>query len=761
YIEQLQGELKAQNTIINQLRNRSTNQSSGHQPGHAHNSTLTTLREDDIRDLKNLLELKDFELPETKINQEASKNNLQQALKDKEKQIQGLHDILEGHIQDLAEKDAALAETTSELNNLESDVGKLILQLENRKQQLQLMSGQLQESVRESQLLKQRLRYTEAFTHSTYQIQASVKKDHSGRNSGSVCKSSFRSVIKALICCSDPAQPCLSSRAHVHGLHVLVPREIYDTLLEQMCEGRGLISHASELIQRLQTHGRHHMQVHAHPSVRIRGTEHTYTPVLCQDDKCDARDKGVHMHCPLCTVGEAYQDPIILRAHFRIKHVDKGIDFAGLKVLRCCNHCEIVGTIKGEKRFKGAHWHCYRCRNGFNRRDEAVKHYRTHFRNPHTTFQIQVTQVRTSDGTPGAGRKGERGSSTAMIMSGRIADVNCRQYYSGSAEAHERAYSGLAVSVGSGPAAAGSVIAQSLLTTASDPEAASILAVEPKEEGESNGIPLGAEEEVGSSQHAPEQTQTLVLMDPEGHTGSLIYDEATGILAEQVRGEESLEQTLLQKRLIELSQQIGALHQEKDSMEKTLRAEIKQLREQVASLVQSNVKMFEELQVYQSPEHSQQRLATLMETLQSQHKELLQAQLASVRQELLSQASAVPLNGHTGALEHVTSRDWPQARIEEQEEEGEGEMGGAPSGLELIDVQLQPEQDEPRGQMVEFEPTRVDTLAELESPASDTPLTDSTSPDLEPQQEASPTSRKRGAVDSGGGTSEAKVPRVS
>lgn len=66
---------------------------------------------------------------------------------------------------------------------------------------------------------------------------------------------------------------------------------------------------------------------------------------------------------------------------------------AGLKVLRCCNHCEIVGTIKGEKRFKGAHWHCYRCRNGFNRRDEAVKHYKTHFRNPHTTFQIQVTEV--------------------------------------------------------------------------------------------------------------------------------------------------------------------------------------------------------------------------------------------------------------------------------------------------------------------------------------------------------------------------------
>ena len=34
-----------------------------------------------------------------------------------------------------------------------------------------------------------------------------------------------------------------------------------------------------------------------------------------------------------------------------------------------------------------------RCRNGFNRRDEAIKHYRTHFRNPQTTFQIQITRV--------------------------------------------------------------------------------------------------------------------------------------------------------------------------------------------------------------------------------------------------------------------------------------------------------------------------------------------------------------------------------
>ncbi|KAL7844915.1 hypothetical protein SRHO_G00234550 [Serrasalmus rhombeus] len=460
----------------------------------------------------------------------------------------------------------------------------------------------------------------------------------------------------------------------------------------------------------------------AHPSVRIRGTEHTYTPVLCQDEKCDGREKGVHMHCPLCTVGEAYQDPVILRAHFRIKHVDKGIDFAGLKVLRCCNHCEIVGTIKGEKRFKGAHWHCYRCRNGFNRRDEAIKHYKTHFRNPHTTFQIQVTQ-----------------------------DVNCRQYYSGTAEAHAKAYSGLAVSLDAGgdpTAAVGSIMAQPVLTATTDNEAATLLTIEPKADSESNGIPLGAEEEVGSSQHASGQTQTLVLMDPDGHTGSLIYDEATGILTEQ--SADSLE---LQKRLLELNQQMDNLQQEKESMEKTLRAEIKQLKEQVASLVQSNVKMFEELQVYQCPDQSQQRVAKLMESLQAQHKELLQAQLASLRQELLSQNGTI--NGHTGEMELSATPEQSQAPVE-------GEIGGALTGLEIIDVQLQPEQDELRGQLVEFGAVQAETLPGLGR--SDTALPDTaltTSQDLEVPQHDPVPSRKRSSEDDCGGTSEGKVSRVS
>ncbi|KAM9450657.1 uncharacterized protein Hap1MRO34_021203 isoform 2-T2 [Clarias gariepinus] len=459
----------------------------------------------------------------------------------------------------------------------------------------------------------------------------------------------------------------------------------------------------------------------AHPSVRIRATEHSYVPVLCQDDKCAGCEKGVHMHCPLCTVAEAYQDPVILRAHFRIKHVDKSIDFAGLKVLRCCNHCEIVGTIKGEKRFKGAHWHCYRCRNGFNRRDEAVKHYKTHFRNPHTTFQIQVTQ-----------------------------DVNCRQYYKGNPEANAKAYSGLAVSLGTGGDTTNisSVVTPPILTTGSVTETTTLLTVEPKEDGENNGMPLGAEEEVGSSQHAPAQTQTLVLMDPDGNTGNLIYDEATGIITEQ--SDEILD---LQKHLIELNEQMDVLRQEKESVEKSLRSEIKQLKEQIASLVQSNVKMFEELQVYRCPDHSQQRLAKLMYSLQTQHKELLQAQLASLRQEMLSQASSIPPNGHAEALELDPGGDQAQEQVEV---EVQGTIVGGITGLELIGVPLQQEQVELRGQLVDFGP-QEDTLSSLESPSSDAALTHN----LEVKPEVSAASRKRSSEEDCGGTSEGKVSRVS
>nr|XP_055036456.1 uncharacterized protein zgc:193801 [Misgurnus anguillicaudatus] len=450
----------------------------------------------------------------------------------------------------------------------------------------------------------------------------------------------------------------------------------------------------------------------AHPSVRIRGTEHTFTPVLCQDEKCAGQEKGVHMHCPLCSVAESYQDPIIQRAHFRIKHVDKGIDFAGLKVLRCCNPCEIVGTIKGEKKFKGAHWHCYRCRNGFNRRDEAIKHFKTHFRNPQTTFQIQVTQ-----------------------------NVNCRQYYGESSDAHAKAYEGMAVSLGGDGVSIGSILTQPILTTGTE----SLLTVEPKEECERNGIQLGAEEEVDSSHNAI-GTQTLVLMDPDGQGSSVIYGTATGILTEQ--GVEGLEQSLLQKRLLDLHQQNDTLRREKESVEKTLRAEIKQLKEQVASLVQSNVRMFEKLQAFQCPDHSQQKVAKLMESLEAQHKELLQAHLASLKRVILSETDQMTTNGHKEA---------PELSVDVEEHQTKP----VSNTLEDMDVQLQTNQHEA---LKSSELVTADTMPCLESPSLDIdlPNTGLTTRVLEDKQKASlsPVSKKRSSVDDTEETVETKVQRI-
>ncbi len=61
--------------------------------------------------------------------------------------------------------------------------------------------------------------------------------------------------------------------------------------------------------------------------MRVKGTEHQYEPTLCEDHKCTM--SWPHMHCPFCINTETYQDPVILKAHYRVKHVDKGIEFAG------------------------------------------------------------------------------------------------------------------------------------------------------------------------------------------------------------------------------------------------------------------------------------------------------------------------------------------------------------------------------------------------------------------------------------------------
>ncbi|XP_078277659.1 uncharacterized protein LOC144605888 isoform X2 [Rhinoraja longicauda] len=356
-----------------------------------------------------------------------------------------------------------------------------------------------------------------------------------------------------------------------------------------------------------------------HPSVRVKGTEHNYNPVLCQDEKCSANSKGSHMHCPFCSVTEAYQDPVILRAHYRVKHVDKGLDFAGLKILRCCNHCDIIGTIKGEKKFKGAHWHCYRCRNGFNRRDEAIKHYKTHFRNPHTTFQIQVTQ-----------------------------EVNSRQYYEQSAEAHHKAYGGTQVTSGGtvNMASVSPVITETVISTS-----ATTLATENsdntgqvgKDSRLTNGI-SPAEDTLGSTSTVGHQT--LVLMDPDGENGELVYNDNTTLITDQ--DGQALDQSLLmEKQVLELHEQNQQLRVEKAENERRLQLEVQQLKEQIADLMEANWQMAEELKHYKCSEDIENKINQMIEQMEMQHRELLQVQLQLLRKEyskLKHQANGSPVS---------------------------------------------------------------------------------------------------------------------
>ncbi|XP_078083528.1 uncharacterized protein LOC144502962 isoform X2 [Mustelus asterias] len=340
-----------------------------------------------------------------------------------------------------------------------------------------------------------------------------------------------------------------------------------------------------------------------HPSVRVKGTEHNYNPVLCQDEKCSSNSKGSHMHCPFCSVTEAYQDPVILRAHYRVKHVDKGLDFAGLKILRCCNHCDIVGTIKGEKKFKGAHWHCYRCRNGFNRRDEAIKHYKTHFRNPHTTFQIQITQ-----------------------------EVNSRQYYEQSAEAHHKAYGGSQVTSGGAMdiTSISPVVTEVAINTSTTERSDNITGQAGKDSSLTNGIAVGAEETMSSTSAVGHQT--LVLMDPDGENGELVYNDTANLITDQ--SDEALDQNLLiEKQLLELHQQNHQLRVEKADTERRLQVEIQQLKDQIAGLTEANWQMAEELKQYKCSEDIENKINEMIKQMETQHKELLQMQVELLRKE--------------------------------------------------------------------------------------------------------------------------------
>ncbi|XP_038075426.1 uncharacterized protein LOC119743134 [Patiria miniata] len=91
------------------------------------------------------------------------------------------------------------------------------------------------------------------------------------------------------------------------------------------------------------------MDIHvAHPSVQMKGAEADWTPIQCTDGECShSLMKAPHLHCPFCSQDSLFTDEILLKAHYRVKHVDKGINFGGLKILRCCRSCIVHGIIHG------------------------------------------------------------------------------------------------------------------------------------------------------------------------------------------------------------------------------------------------------------------------------------------------------------------------------------------------------------------------------------------------------------------------------
>lgn len=146
-----------------------------------------------------------------------------------------------------------------------------------------------------------------------------------------------------------------------------------------------------------------------------------------------------------------------------------------------------------------------------------------------------------------------------------------------------------------------------------------------------------------------------------------------------------------------------------------------------------------------------------MESLEAQHKELLQAQLASLRREILCGTDSVmAINGHKEALELNEDSEETQAAV----------ISGPLTGLEDMDVQLHTEQHETL-KSTELELVPSDTVPCLESPNLDLELTNNgltTSKVLEDKQEVSlsiEAPKKRNSTDDLEEIVENKVQKIS
>ncbi|XP_026516974.1 uncharacterized protein LOC112119284 [Terrapene carolina triunguis] len=102
---------------------------------------------------------------------------------------------------------------------------------------------------------------------------------------------------------------------------------------------------------------------------------------------------------------------------------------------------------------------------------------------------------------------------------------------------------------------------------------------------------------------------------------------------------EGLDQNLLEKQLIELHQQNQQLLEEKKEMEQKLRAEILQLKEHIASIVQANIRMAEELKQYRTSDDLEKKVSKMVVQMEWQHRELLRMQVAALRKEFAQKES--------------------------------------------------------------------------------------------------------------------------
>ncbi|XP_064457774.1 uncharacterized protein LOC135368444 [Ornithodoros turicata] len=324
----------------------------------------------------------------------------------------------------------------------------------------------------------------------------------------------------------------------------------------------------------------------AHPSVRIRGSENNFLPVRCTNEKCHSKDAD-HLHCPFCPKAVVFQDDRIAEAHYRVKHVDKGICFAGLKMLRCCALCNISGAIKGEKRFKGPHWHCYKCKNGFSRRDEALKHYQTHFKQPQTTFQINIAQ----DVNEGMGL------SRGDAENGMDAEESSMTHGAEGATANE------------------------------------VVTIDVTAEEASRSV-------TSPSSACDEPTTVMIIQESD-------EQPQTGMHPSHMSEDNAQKMAQLERQVAELKQQVEQAKVAFAAAERALRSEIDSLQQKLNAKtfdLQQAQRREQELLAQKAPSIDG-KLQYLMSTLQKQHKELLQQHILQARNEAYQSAFKELQNG--------------------------------------------------------------------------------------------------------------------